>query len=394
MTAVFFVAGRPDLVPAATAAALVGPPGRTTTRLQTNALPNDIGLEDAFDGLLDTLENVYSSGAAVDITSAASAAADTFAAADPVVQAGAAAVALAGGAASVFRPPPKFPAIYGSWFGDNMSADMRNCISAGLRSGLTAMEVRTQAVPNLDEAKFGTPTNERFQIECARSLGLSSGPTKPQQTGKVDAGGLQKSVKRFDSNYMLVKRDPIAYANVWWAQRIAPALGSRRKIWVLLAEGRVDTSACAKLPRNFVVKPLESKDIQVTSRDAVIVVAPGVTQSWKIGYDLATNAGAPVVFLNSQLSERYSLGGPLDEVEEVYYLKPISKGFVYRAYPGGWQCILDKPDGTQEKLREYAAGERPTLSELSQLTRGVSQEKFGAMMNDKFTNDKRMGGRM
>ena len=88
-----------------------------------------------------------------------------------------------------------------------------------------------------------------------------------------------------------------------------------------------------------VVKPLESKDVQVTSRDAVIVVAPGVTQSWKIGYDLARNAGAPVVFLNSQLSERYSLGGPLDDVEEVYYLKPISKGFVYRAYPGGWQCI-------------------------------------------------------
>ena len=162
---------------------------------------------------------------------------------------------------------------------------------------------------------------------------------RPQQTGKVDAGGLQKSVKRFDSNYMLVKRDPVAYANVWWAQRIAPALGSRRKIWVLLAEGRVDTSACSKLPRNFVVKPLESKDVQVTSRDAVIVVAPGVTQSWTIGYDLARNAGAPVVFLNSQLSERYSLGGPLDDVEEVYYLKPISKGFVYRAYPGGWQCI-------------------------------------------------------
>ena len=125
----------------------------------------------------------------------------------------------------------------------------------------------------------------------------------------------------------------------WLISTQAPALGSRRKIWVLLAEGRVDTSACSKLPRNFVVKPLESKDVQVTSRDAVIVVAPGVTQSWKIGYDLARNAGAPVVFLNSQLSERYSLGGPLDDVEEVYYLKPISKGFVYRAYPGGWQCI-------------------------------------------------------
>ena len=139
---------------------------------------------------------------------------------------------------------------------------------------------------------------------------------------------------------MLVKRDPIAYANVWWAQRIAPALGSRRKIWVLLAEGRVDTSACSKAAAEFCGETLESKDVQVTSRDAVIVVAPGVTQSWTIGYDLARNAGAPVVFLNSQLSERYSLGGPLDDVEEVYYLKPISKGFVYRAYPGGWQCIL------------------------------------------------------
>ena len=188
---------------AATAAALVAPPGRKpaaprTTRLQRNALPSDIGLEDAFDGLFDVLENAYTSGAVVDFTSAASAAADTFAAADPVVQAGAAAVALAGGAASVFRPPPKFPVIYGSWFGDKMSADMRACISAGLRSGLTAMEVRTQALPNLDEAKFGTPTNEKFQIECARSLGLSSGPTKcrPVRKSARWRGGSTQSTRR------------------------------------------------------------------------------------------------------------------------------------------------------------------------------------------------------
>lgn len=160
-----------------------------------------------------------------------------------------------------------------------------------------------------------------------------------------------------------------------------------------MAEGRVDTSACTKLPKNFVVKPLESKDIAITSKDAVIVVAPGVTQSWQIGFDLAQAAGAPVVFLNSQLSERYSLGGPLDEVEEVYYLKPISKGFVYRAYPGAWQCYLDKPDGGQEKLKDFQS-DRPTLGELSQITRSVSQDRYGAAMNEKFTNDPRMGGRM
>ena len=187
---------------AATAAALVAPPGRTQSAPRTTtrrtALPSDIGLEDAFDGLFDVLENAYTSGAVVDFTSAASAAADTFAAADPVVQAGAAAVALAGGAASVFRPPPKFPTIYGSWFGDKMSADMRACISAGLRSGLTAMEVRTQALPNLDEAKFGTPTNEKFQIECARSLGLSSGPTKcrPVRKSARWRGGSTQSTRR------------------------------------------------------------------------------------------------------------------------------------------------------------------------------------------------------
>ena len=191
---------------AATAAALVAPPGRTQSAPRTTtrrtALPNDVGLEDAFDGalsgLLDVLERASTNGAVADFGAAASAAADTFAAADPVVQAGAAAVALAGGAASVFRPPPKFPVIYGSWFGDKMSADMRACISAGLRSGLTAMEVRTQALPNLDEAKFGTPTNERFQIECARALGLSSGPTKCRPVWKSARwrGGSTQSTRR------------------------------------------------------------------------------------------------------------------------------------------------------------------------------------------------------
>ena len=183
------------------------------------------------------------------------------------------------------------------------------------------------------QAKFGTPTNERFQIECARNLGLSSGPVKA--SGQSNDAGLQKSVKRFDGNYMLVKRDPIAYANIEWARRIAPAFGARSTVWVLLAEGRVDTAACSKLPKNFVVRPLDSKNIDIGARDAVIVVAPGVTTSWQKGYDLAERAGAPVVFLNSQLSERYALGGPLDAVEEVYYLKPISKGFVFRACDAG-----------------------------------------------------------
>ena len=133
----------------------------------------------------------------------------------------------------------------------------------------------------------------------------------------------------------------------------------------------------------------------------------GPMEDW-LNLERLETPGTPMLCVNGALdkvtSGYYSnflnpaLGKSADDFfsrfAQVYYLKPISKGFVYRAYPGGWQCILDKPDGTQEKLQEYAAGERPTLGELSQLTRSVSQEKFGAAMNDKFTNDPRMGGRM
>ena len=245
--------------------------------------------------------------------------ADALLLADPAVAAGAAAAAAAAMAASRALPldgllgAPSFPKIYESWFGDDMAGAMRAGVGAGLRSGLQFMEVRTQPVPNLEEAKFGTPLNERFQIEVARNLGLSDGPS-----AYVEDEGARKNVRRFDKNYMLVKRDPVSYANIEWARRVAPAFGSKRKIWVLLAEGRVDTSQCAKLPKNFVVKPLESPDVDVQSGDAVIVVAPGVTASWTRGYDIGAAAGAPVVFLNSQLSEKYQLGGPLADVEEVY----------------------------------------------------------------------------
>ena len=89
------------------------------------------------------------------------------------------------------------------------------------------------------------------------------------------------------------------------------------------------------------------------------------------------------------------LGGPvLDDVEEVYYVKPVSKGFVFRCFPGPWECYLDKPDGTQDKLAAFPGPDKPTLNELSSLTRSASQEKYGAVFNEKYSNDPRFGGRM
>lgn len=381
----------------ATATALVAPT-RTIIRQKKLITRNndELGLADAWDGALDGVMDALVAGLdAMGVDGAAMGlGADALLLADPAVAAGAAAAAAAAMAASRALPldgllgAPSFPKIYESWFGDDMAGAMRAGVGAGLRSGLQFMEVRTQPVPNLEEAKFGTPLNERFQIEVARNLGLSDGPS-----AYVEDEAARKNVRRFDKNYMLVKRDPVSYANIEWARRVAPAFGSKRKIWVLLAEGRVDTSQCAKLPKNFVVKPLESPDVDVQSGDAVIVVAPGVTASWQRGYDIGAAAGAPVVFLNSQLSEKYQLGGPLADVEEVYYLKPVSKGFVYRAWPNPWEVWLDKPDGTQERLKVFS-DERPTLGELSQITRSASQSKYGAIFNEKFTNDRSLGARL
>ncbi|KAH8050741.1 DUF1995-containing protein [Aureococcus anophagefferens] len=355
----------------ATATALVAPT-RTAVRQKKLITRNndELGLADAWDGALDGVMDALVAGLdAMGVDGAAMGVTDALLLADPALAAGAAAAAAAAMAASRALPldgllgAPSFPKIYESWFGDDMAGAMRAGVGAGLRSGLQFMEVRTQPVPNLEEAKFGTPLNERFQIEVARNLGLSDGPS-----AYVDDEAARKNVRRFDKNYML------------------------RKIWVLLAEGRVDTSGCAKLPKNFVVKPLESPDVDVQSGDAVIVVAPGVTASWTRGYDIGAAAGAPVVFLNSQLSEKYQLGGPLADAEEVY-LKPVSKGFVYRAWPNPWEVWLDKPDGTQERLKVFS-DERPTLGELSQITRSASQSKYGAIFNEKFTNDRSLGARL
>ena len=130
-----------------------------------------------------------------------------------------------------------------------------------------------------------------------------------------------------------------------------PALAALRgkTTWVLFAEGaRVDVSVCANLPRNLRVAGLESPDVAVAPGDAVIVAGPAGTASWIRSMNVA-EAGAPVVFLNSPLSENYSLGGPLDDVEEVYYVKPISKGFVFRCFPdhyifGGGRQSRSSPD--------------------------------------------------
>ncbi|KAJ1485177.1 hypothetical protein T484DRAFT_1794805 [Baffinella frigidus] len=113
------------------------------------------------------------------------------------------------------------------------------------------------------------------------------------------------------------------------------------------------------------------------------------------------NSTSDGVYLNSISGGwTYELGGPDKEAEQVYFLKRISKGWVFRQYPGPWQALVERPDGSVQVLATYdqrpllreTYDSRPLLRELldldpralvSGLVRKYSFDKF-AINNDRY----------
>ena len=100
---------------------------------------------------------------------------------------------------------------------------------------------------------------------------------------------------------------------------------------------------------------------------------------------LTKNAKTPFVVLNNAYSTTYGLGNKRN-YEEAYYLKRITKGWIYRAYPGPWMAYLEKPDGSTELLESYK--EKPELRVVAELVREESFKRYA------ITNDRWMSGRM
>ena len=93
--------------------------------------------------------------------------------------------------------------------------------------------------------------------------------------------------------------------------------------------------------------------------DACIVVNPGGEETWdRLKSSLTKNNKSPFVVLNNAYSTTYGLGNKRN-YEEAYYLKRVTKGWIYRAYPGPWKAYLEKPDGSTELLESYK--EKPEL---------------------------------
>jgi hypothetical protein len=139
-----------------------------------------------------------------------------------------------------------------------------------------------------------------------------------------------------------------------------------------------------------VVGPLSKKGIEavVPLGSAVIAVNPGGEETWDQVRTACCPPSSPFVVLNNAYSTTYDLGNKRG-YEEAYYLKRISKGWVFRAFPGMWQAYLERPDGSVELLESYPT--KPALNQVATLVRDESFRRF-AINNDRYA--KGFGGRL
>lgn len=258
---------------------------------------------------------------------------------------------------------------YQAYFNQQIAKQASNAVSKAISQGKTNIEVYIPSVPNLDEVRFGTPLNQKFgKTVVAKDLKFKGGYTPGSE----------------------IARQQAAYANVYWAKQISNSVaGLGRSVACVTTEPIQPSLIQSKGSLNS-LGPLRGNnsnnkgggDKDNQKFDACIVINPGGEETWdRIRSSIMRSPKAPMVVLNNAYSTSYGLGNQRN-FEEAYYLKRISKGWVYRAYPGPWQAYLEKPDGSVELLKSYAT--KPQLNELAKVVREESFSRY-AITNDRWT---------
>mmetsp|Transcript_98995 Transcript_98995/g.285692 ORF Transcript_98995/g.285692 Transcript_98995/m.285692 type:complete len:293 (+) Transcript_98995:178-1056(+) len=257
------------------------------------------------------------------------------------------------------------PKLYNGWFNEQVSKQASSAVSRAIAAGATNIEVNFPPVPNVDEVKFGTPLNQKFgKSVVARDLGIPGG-YKPGSD---------------------VSRQLIAYSNIYWAKRIgASASGAPlggKPVCCLSAEpvnfNLIKSSGC--ISRFGSVMSQEARK-QGRNGEVILCVNPGGEETWDRLVSAHGSPGAPFIVMNNAYSTTYNLGNKRG-FEEAYYLKRISKGWVFRSFPGPWCAYLERPDGTVELLKSY--DKKPELREIATLVREESFQRY-AINNDRWT---------
>jgi len=252
----------------------------------------------------------------------------------------------------------EMPQLYDAWF--RKSGELERTIVASTRACFSKnqrVEVFFNPVPNLDEVKFGTPANQAFGIEIAQDLGLPE--YKPGS---------------------LVRRYLLEFAQLYWAKKLADGLGGNA--WILSTDNLKKDVITKPGKGKFISTKMKSQDPDNLPKkgDIVIAVNPGPSAgTWK--NICKTYPDQKIVFLNNLVSENYNIGGPLEEVEQAYYLKRISKGYVLRKYPSIWKSYLETPDGKTEVVSAFES--KPQLNEVAKEVMSESMKRFG-IFNDRY----------
>ena len=250
-----------------------------------------------------------------------------------------------------------FPKLYDGWFNQQVSKQAASAVQRAISAGKKKIEVNFPPVPNVEEVRFGTPLNKKFGSNVvAKDLGIPGG-YKPGSE---------------------ISRQLIAFSNVYWAKKIAPS----GKVCALTTEpvSFEQVKSRGSLSRVGAVMSQEARK-QGRAGESIICINPGGEETWDRIYSAHTSPGSPMIVLNNAYSTSYGLGNKKG-YEEAYYVKRISKGWIFRSFPGPWEAYLEKPDGTVELLKSYK--EKPELKDVAKEVREESFKRY-AINNDRWT---------
>lgn len=171
-----------------------------------------------------------------------------------------------------------------------------------------------------------------------------------------------------------LSRQLIAFSNVYWAKKIASAVGGSpiggKPVCVLTTEPVSFEQVKSRGPITR-VGAVMSQEARKNGRNGEVIVCinPGGEEAWDRVVSAHSNPGEPFIVLNNAYSTSYGLGNKRG-YEEAYYVKRISKGWVFRSFPGPWEAYLERPDGAVELLESYK--QKPELKDVATLVREES----------------------
>jgi hypothetical protein len=138
---------------------------------------------------------------------------------------------------------------------------------------------------------------------------------------------------------------------------------------------------------NELLEPVQPQD------DAFVFIAPTPVEVAEVEKICGLAGDRPCILLNPKLQDVSIVGIGyagrqlrerfLNTLDLCYYLRPLDKGAVFRAYPSQWQVWWEGTEGNYEKVAEIA--ERPSGEELDRILAGIlspTEQKKGGLLQE------------